>query len=66
MSGRHTRVKPPPQRYGFARPGACGCYRASNWTNVGTALGRGPYDNHTGRDLPKIDIWLRPLRNDWR
>ena len=24
------------------------------------------YDRHTRRDQPKKDIWLRPLRKDWR
>jgi len=41
-------------------------YRASGWTRVGTTQGRGRYDRHTKRAQPKKDIWLRPLRKDWR
>ena len=41
-------------------------YKASGWTFVGTTMGRGRYDRHTRRDQPKEDIWLRPLRKDWR
>ncbi len=40
-------------------------YKASGWTLVATK-GRGRYDRHTRRDQPKKDIWLRPLRKDWR
>ena len=41
-------------------------YKASGWTLVGTTKGRDRYDRHTRRDQPKNDIWLRPLRKDWR
>jgi len=41
-------------------------YKASGWTHVGTTQGRGRYDRHTRRDRPKKDIWIRPLRRDWR
>ena len=41
-------------------------YRASGWIRVGTTQGRGRYDRHTKRAQPKKDIWLRPLRKDWR
>ena len=41
-------------------------YRASGWTPVGTTQGRGRYDRHTKRAQPKKDIWLRPLRKDWK
>ena len=41
-------------------------YKASGWTLVETTKGRGRYDRHTRRDQPKKDIWLRPLRKDWR
>ena len=41
-------------------------YKASGWTHVGTTQGRGRYDRHTKRAQPKKDIWLRPLRKDWR
>ena len=41
-------------------------YKASGWTPVGTTQGRGRYDRHTKRAQPKKDIWLRPLRKDWK
>ena len=41
-------------------------YRASGWTCVGTTQGRGRYDRNTKRTQPTKDIWLRPLRKDWR
>ena len=41
-------------------------YKASGWTHVGTTQGRGRYDRHTKRDQPRKDVWLRPLRKDWR
>ena len=41
-------------------------YKASGWTHVETTQGRGRYDRHTKRDRPKKDVWLRPLRRDWR
>ncbi len=41
-------------------------YKASGWTHVGTTQGRGRYDRHTKRGRPKKDIWIRPLRKDWR
>ena len=41
-------------------------YKASAWTRVGTTQGRGRYDRHTKRAQPTKDIWLRPLRKDWR
>ena len=41
-------------------------YKASGWTHVGTTQGRGRYDRHTKRDQLKKDVWLRPLRRDWR
>ena len=41
-------------------------YSASGCTHVGTTQGRGRYDRHTRRDQPKKDLWLRPLREDWR
>ncbi|MXY38903.1 MAG: DUF4338 domain-containing protein [Rhodospirillaceae bacterium] len=41
-------------------------YKASGWTRVGTTHGWGRYDRHTRRDQPKKDIWVRPLRKDWR
>ena len=41
-------------------------YKASGWTHVGATQGRGRYDRHTKRSQPKKDIWLRPLRKDWK
>ena len=41
-------------------------YKASGWIHVGTTQGRGRYDRHTRRAVPKKDIWLRPLRKDWK
>ena len=41
-------------------------YRASGWTRVGTTKGRGRYDINNLYDKPKKDIWLRPLRRNWK
>ena len=41
-------------------------YRASGWTHVGTTQGRGRYDRYKLYDKPRKDIWLRPLRKDWK
>ncbi len=41
-------------------------YRASGWTHVGTTQGRGRYDRYTRRAQPKKDIWLRPLKKNWK
>ena len=41
-------------------------YRASGWIRVGTTQGRGRYDTSNRYDKPKKDIWLRPLRKDWK
>ena len=41
-------------------------YRASGWTRVGATQGRGRYDTNQRHDKPKKDIWLRPLRKDWK
>ena len=41
-------------------------YRASGWTRVGTTQGRGRYDRERQSDKPKKDVWLRPLRRDWK
>ena len=41
-------------------------YRASGWIHVGTTQGRGRYDTQNLYDKPKKDIWLRPLRRDWK
>ena len=41
-------------------------YRASGWIRVGATQGRGRYDMNNRSDKPKKDIWLRPLRKDWK
>ena len=41
-------------------------YRASGWVHVGTTRGRGRYDRQRQFDKPRKDIWLRPLRKDWK
>ena len=42
------------------------CYRAANWVHVGTTQGRGKLDRrHTAR-LPRKDIFLLPLTQDFR
>ena len=41
-------------------------YRAANWTHVGQTQGRGKLDVHKLRALPRKDIWLYPLRPDFR
>ena len=41
-------------------------YRASGWVHVGTTQGRGRYDTKKRTDKPRKDIWLRPLRKDWK
>ena len=41
-------------------------YRASGWIRVGATQGRGRYNMNNRSDKPKKDIWLRPLRKDWK
>ena len=41
-------------------------YRASGWIHVGTTQGRGRYDRDKLYEKPRKDVWLRPLRRDWR
>ena len=41
-------------------------YRASGWLHVGTTQGRGRYDLARNYDKPRKDVWLRPLRKDWK
>ena len=41
-------------------------YRASGWIHVGTTQGRGRYDLHRHYGKPRKDVWLRPLRRDWK
>ena len=41
-------------------------YRASGWIHVGTTQGRGRYDREWQFRKPKKDVWLRPLKRDWK
>ena len=41
-------------------------YRASGWIHVGATQGRGRYDRDKPYALAKKDIWLCPLRKDWK
>ena len=41
-------------------------YRASGWIRVGTTRGRERYDRYKKFDKPQKNIWLRPLRKDWK
>ena len=41
-------------------------YKASGWLHVGTTQGRGRYDRDKLYDKPRKDVWLRPLRKDWK
>ena len=41
-------------------------YRAANWIHVGQTQGRGKLDVHKTYALPRKDIWLYPLRRDFR
>ena len=41
-------------------------YRASGWIHVGATKGRGRYDRDKLYDKPRKNIWLRPLRRDWK
>ena len=43
-----------------------GVYRASGWTHLGETQGWGRYDRDKAYDKPKKDIWLLPLRKDWK
>ena len=43
-----------------------GCYKASNWIHVGTTTGRGKYDRKNEAKLPKKDVWLFPLENNFK
>ena len=42
------------------------CYRASGWIHVGITKGRGRQDTQSNASLPPKDIWLCPLRKDWK
>ncbi len=41
-------------------------YKASGWIHVGTTKGRGKYDRKNEFAKPRKDIWLCPLRKDWK
>ena len=42
------------------------CYKASNWTLVGQTVGRGKRSRVHSQIIPVKDIWLYPLRNNFR
>jgi len=42
------------------------CYRAANWTSVGQTQGRGRMDRSGQAHGPVKEIFLYPLRRDWR
>ena len=42
------------------------CYKASNWTLVGQTVGRGKKSRVHTQIVPVKDIWLYPLRNNFR
>lgn len=42
------------------------CYKAANWICVGRTRGRGKWDTNNNSPLPKKDIWLYPLRHDFK
>ena len=41
-------------------------YRAAGWVHVGITQGRGKYDRTHECAKPRKDIWLCPLRRDWK
>ncbi|MFA5384638.1 MAG: Druantia anti-phage system protein DruA [Eubacteriales bacterium] len=42
------------------------CYKAANWTFVGSTQGRGKLDRFKKYKLPVKDIYLYPLDKDFR
>lgn len=42
------------------------CYRAANWTHVGTTAGRGRQDSRHQAALPPKDMYVYPLHRRWR
>jgi len=42
------------------------CYRAANWVWVGETKGRGKYDRYNERTEPVKDVYVYPLRRDFR
>jgi transposase len=41
------------------------CYRAANWIDVGKTQGRGKKDRHQKARLPRKQVYLYPLANDY-
>jgi hypothetical protein len=42
------------------------CYKAANWIHVGQTVGRGKKSRVHNQIIPIKDIWLYPLRKDFR
>jgi hypothetical protein len=42
------------------------CYRAANWTHVGTTAGRGRQDSQHQAALPQKEMYVYPLHRKWR
>ena len=42
------------------------CYKAANWVHVGQTVGRGKKCPVHQQIIPIKDIWLYPLRKDFR
>lgn len=42
------------------------CYRAANWIHVGETKGRSRQDRHHDQQVPVKDVYLYPLRGDFR
>jgi hypothetical protein len=42
------------------------CYKAANWCFVGTTKGRGKNDRRGEKKLPIKDIYMYPLKTDFR
>jgi len=42
------------------------CYKAANWIHVGQTVGRGKKSRVHQQIIPIKDIWLYPLRKDFR
>lgn len=42
------------------------CYRAANWRHLGQTTGRGKLDRHNRPTLPVKDVYVYPLRADFR
>jgi hypothetical protein len=43
-----------------------GCYRAANWIWVGQTQGRSRNDRERSFQVPRKDVYVYPLRGDWR